>query len=761
MRSRPEARLVAGSKPVLLAALFWITVSPPAATAAQTVKPSHVLALYWYDKDFPSNVAFDRGVQAAFRNEGVQYYAEYFEPNRFPGEGQAVVLRDYLRRKYSERKIDVLIAMSAVAADFLLKYRDDLFPDTPIVLHIFSGQLRDRSGGTSFPRVVSDNVHARTLDLALRLHNSTKHDFVINGTPERDESVESLLKEYFREFETRVEITYLTDLPLDELIARVKAIPEQSLIWYSRQDYQEPSISMFEVLALIVASANVPIYSTGAFVGYGTIGGYTVNTYECGVQAAGMALRIMSDRLPQPAVIEVPSSPSFDWRQLQRWGINEDALPTDSEILFKQLTVFQQYQWRIIGFLALCAVQSFFIAALLGERRKRRRARTELRERLEFETLLSELSADMATLPAGTIDEGIDHWLTKLAAFLGADSAILLRGTPPGQEPSVLTIPIHVSGSTWTLSFYAPPSSRVWSADLHPRIRLAGEMLAGALVFKVSAEALRASQERYKLATASGRVIVWDWDFETSNFYFEPLLKLLLGYEDQDIGNTFEDWVRLIHPEDVNAVLTRLRHHVDSGEPRFEIEHRLVQKDGGIRWFLASGTVIQNEQGRMRIIGTDTDITERKLAAQELQNLSTRLIDMQDRERRRIARELHDGTAQNLLVVSLDLQALKSKCPPALAQELSECQTLCEQSLQEIRTLAYVLHPPMLDEGDCLRPSDGICRDFPSGVGLTSTLLHARSDGFPRELKWTCFVLFKNACRTFIDTREVGLPRLG
>ena len=101
------------------------------------------------------------------------------------------------------------------------------------------------------------------------------------------------MKEQFKAFEGKVEFTYLTDLPLGELVARVKGIPEQSLIFYSRQDYEDPglSMSMFEVLALIAASAKVPIYSTGVFVGYGTIGGYAFNSYEIGVQAAGLALQ--------------------------------------------------------------------------------------------------------------------------------------------------------------------------------------------------------------------------------------------------------------------------------------------------------------------------------------------------------------------------------------------------------------------------------------------------------------------------------------
>ena len=95
----------------------------------------------------------------------------------------------------------------------------------------------------------------------------------------------------------------------------------------------------------------------------------------------------------------------------------------------------------------------------------------------------------------------------------------------------------------------------------------------------------------------------------------------------------------------------------------------------------------------------DQDITEQRRIEVELRTLSTRLLDMQDRERRRIARELHDGTAQNLFAMTIGLsRLLQQTIPHDLKGTLEECLALCEQSRQEIRTLSYVLHPPMLDE---------------------------------------------------------------
>jgi PAS domain S-box-containing protein len=785
MKCGIRAGRVAGFKLIrALALLVLMTQFPLVAPASEIQKPKRVLVLYWYGKDFPSNVEFDRGVQTAFRTARIEYYAEYFEPNRFPGEVQATAFRDYLRRKYSERKIDVVIAMSAVSADFLLKYRDDLFPDAPIVFHTVSrDQLDARAAAINSTGVVPDNVYARTVETALRFHPATEHVFLINGTIERDKSVESLFKERLRALENKVSITYLTDLPLDKLLARVKSLPQRSLIFYSRQDYEGPgeSLSLYDVLVLINNSATVPIYTFGAsYIGYGTVGGYAVNTYECGFQAAGMALKIIYGAIPRDLpVIEIPGYAIFDWRQLRRWDIPEDKLPPGSDVRFRETTLFEQYKWRIIATLTLCAVQSLLIAGLLAERKRRRRVQAALRGRLEFETLLSELSADFINLPLSEIDQGIEKWLQRLVGFLDARSGSLFklfdksatgvegfngtgehstrtestktawhhsRDEQPGQAPPdvALDIPIHVNGSTWTLAFSASRSRRVWPEDLVPRLRLAGEIFVGALVRKAGGEALRESQERYKLATSSGGVIVWDWDLQTSELYADPQLKSVLGYEDHEIRDHFDDWLRLVHPEDVNLVLERVRAHIHCGAPRFEAEHRFVQKDGGVRWFLASGTVVQNDQGTaIRMVGTDTDITERKLVEQELQYLSARLLDLQDRERRRIARELHDGTAQNICAIGLNLEYLMKSLvalPARFQQALSECKTLCDQSLQEIRTLSYMLHPPLLDRAGLYAALCWYLDGFTKRSGIDVDLIATRDIGrLPPEIEMDLF----------------------
>jgi PAS domain S-box-containing protein len=139
-------------------------------------------------------------------------------------------------------------------------------------------------------------------------------------------------------------------------------------------------------------------------------------------------------------------------------------------------------------------------------------------------------------------------------------------------------------------------------------------------------QALRVEHQRYGLATSAGGVGVWDWNLDTSDIYVDPALKRLLGYEDHEIRNRLDDWGRHVHPDDVPQVMSESVDHIEGRTPSYEVEHRMVHRDGSTRWFVAKGVVVERVNGRaVRMIGTDTDITQRKAAEQALERAQNEL----------------------------------------------------------------------------------------------------------------------------------------
>jgi len=128
-------------------------------------------------------------------------------------------------------------------------------------------------------------------------------------------------------------------------------------------------------------------------------------------------------------------------------------------------------------------------------------------------------------------------------------------------------------------------------------------------------EALELSQERYKLSTRAAKVGVWDWDLKSNRFYIDPNIKEILGYKDKEIPNDIKVWTTYVHPEDLKPVMAAAQACIDGKTPEYVFEHRMMHKDGSVRWILSRGQVIRDEDGKpVRMIGTDTDITESKKA---------------------------------------------------------------------------------------------------------------------------------------------------
>jgi PAS domain S-box-containing protein len=176
-------------------------------------------------------------------------------------------------------------------------------------------------------------------------------------------------------------------------------------------------------------------------------------------------------------------------------------------------------------------------------------------------------------------------------------------------------------------------------------------------------------------------------------------------------------WLDHIHPDDKDGSLGQWMRCVDTGE-EYESEFRLRRADSQYRWFRARAVPLRNQQGEIvKWYGTCSDIHDSKQLEQsmrdsaiqleklvdsrtaELRRLSARLMTMQDEERRRIAREIHDGLGQELAAAKMILDGILSKnTSPSMQQASVEASQLVDRAIQQVRTISHLLHPPLLDE---------------------------------------------------------------
>jgi diguanylate cyclase (GGDEF)-like protein/PAS domain S-box-containing protein len=138
---------------------------------------------------------------------------------------------------------------------------------------------------------------------------------------------------------------------------------------------------------------------------------------------------------------------------------------------------------------------------------------------------------------------------------------------------------------------------------------------------KQAESALRESEERYALAARAANDGLWDWKIKTQEIYYSPRWKSMLGYDEEEIGNSPDEWFNRIHPEDLQRVQAELAAHVEGATSNFWSEYRMLHKNGSYYWMLSQGIIVQDKTGEVyRMAGSQTDIQARKQAEEQLKH---------------------------------------------------------------------------------------------------------------------------------------------
>ena len=208
----------------------------------------------------------------------------------------------------------------------------------------------------------------------------------------------------------------------------------------------------------------------------------------------------------------------------------------------------------------------------------------------------------------------------------------------------------------------------------------------------------------------------------------------------------------LSHEEEV------LEKRIRRAETALHVETVRLRKDGSRFDVALSISPIRDASGQ--VAGTTRilrDITERKRMEKQLLELSGRLLEAQDEERRRIARELHDSTTQNLTAIGLNLTVVQNSAKlDELARTcLSESATLIQQTLDEIRSISYLLHPPLLDEMGLLSALRQFAEGFSRRSGIAVDLVvPPHLQRMPRSLETTLFRVVQESLSNILRHSE-------
>ncbi len=749
----PANALVALGLGLILFCAPGIAQSAPGGAQS---KNKTVLFIHSEAADAPVFVAEEqrirRELQSSLANK-VQFFVEYMDHSRVEHPGYADSLAAYLHEKYASKQIDLIVAIGPEALPFTVAYRREFSPHAPVVFSYPNiGFLKRVSLPADVTGLVPQLEVTPTLNLILMLHPQTRQIAIILGPASTRPNLASdleLVKNQLKPFENRLTFPLIGEGRISDVASQVAALPPGTPILYLFYvgDEGKDFISAVDAADVITRVAKGPVYDVSdAHLGHGIVGGWLSSDADYQSNIAQLSLHVLQGNTLSSAGESPGGRYIFDERQLKKWNIDLDKLPPGSEIRFHEPTVWEQHRWWMIAGLGVIVFQALLIFGLLMQRRKRLLAENGL---LNNSAALKEAQR-LAGVGSWQWDSRTDTvtWTEELYRIVGRD--------PRLQAPSYREHPGIYAAESWErlqravadalqtgssyvldLEIIHPNSKARWAIARGEPVRDAHGQIIGLhgtvqdiTERKRAEQTLRDSKERAKskakeletvLNTAPIALYIAT-DTQCSHIKANrsgyELLNLQIGDNASKSAPDHQMPSFRIMSDGVELPPDELpmQRAASTGVYVPATSLSVALADGTVRHLLANAAPLFDSEGKpCGAVGSTLDITDRKLAEEALASLSHKLIEAQELERTRIARELHDDFSQRLAILAIKLAQLKrdySGLPVEVGQRLSELGKMTSELTGDIQTLSHELHSSKLEYLGLAKALKGFCKEF-------------------------------------------------
>ena len=322
------------------------------------------------------------------------------------------------------------MAEGTPALRFATERLSSLFPGVPIVYGQAFEPIVDFS---ALPANVTGRRQplpfVSTYSLARALQPDAKRVVVVSGASAMDSLLLSVALREITPLLNGMELEVLQDWSYESLIDSLRRIPPRTFVIFSSfsRDQRGRKFNAGDLIASLTRVASAPVYGIARnWVGNGIVGGGVMQFADDGMRTGRLLVRVLRRAPGEPMPpAEVAATPLVvDWRELQRWGLSEDRLPPDTEVLFRTPSLWERYRTTVLATLGVLLLQSALILWLLVERRGRRRSQAALRESEGVRGARRELAHLGRVALVGELSAALAHEMKQpLAAIMANVSA--------------------------------------------------------------------------------------------------------------------------------------------------------------------------------------------------------------------------------------------------------------------------------------------------------------------------------------------------
>jgi PAS domain S-box-containing protein len=736
-RSRKSGRLIAkrGQCALKLAAFLFagliFSLAPKTVNGQETRR---VLVFYERGVATTAVALVDDQIRDVLEKQShyhIDLYTEFMDANLFPDPASQQRLGEWYIRKYQDHQPDVIIAAGPTAIQFMIESHTKYFKNVPVVICCsFQVPTDDLKSDPDFTGTWMVPQPAKTLDVALQLQPDTKQVFVVTGSLLFDRQAEAIIRRSLQKYEDKLQFTYLSNLTMTSVLAQVRNTPSHTIILFgsiSRDAAEHSFISATQSLPMVIAAANAPVYVfSDTLVGQGSVGGDVISYAQQGRIAAETAMRVLGGEKPRDIpLVQGTNVYLFDWRALKRWRLKEGTLPAGSVVLNRQPTLWEAYGRYISGGIFLLLVESSLILLLLRQRAKQRAIEEHLRE---SEAGLAEAQG-IAKCGSWVWDPVRDktYWSDEMYRILGlAPQSVPAGGHlihPKNDEFHAARMRTAFNASeayTAEYSIVRPHGeARIVVESGQPKydsqrrpISMIGTLL-DITEPRRAEELLRESEERFHRMADVTPIMMWTAGVDKR---CTDVNRGWLRYTGRPIDRELgEGWTEGIHPEDLQKWMSTYEEAFRE-RTSFTIEYRLRRYDGEYHWISNAGSPRFLSDGTFAgYIGCCIDIHDRKEVELARVEVASRLLNAQELERTRIARELHDGIGQQIALLNIRMQRVAASISQEQEPIYSGMRKLSSDLAAigtDVSHLSHQLHSSELEFLGLKVAITGLCRRF-------------------------------------------------
>ncbi len=348
-----------------------------------------VLVLYSFGAGLPAYLRAAPAFISILNAGGIsndRILIEYLDLGRNTDAGYRKQMADLLIRKYSGKKIALIITVHAGAQQFLMEEGQKLLPGVPALSYLAKIPSENDMARRKMLVMPVDPDFSGTLKQALEMFPQTNQVFVVTGTDEMDKQIFEEARKDFIPWRGKLAFTYTSDLSVDNILKKVATLPPGSIVIYANvfKDGTGKSHVPRDVAAAIAKASSVPVFAYyDSILGEGVIGGSMMSFAGDGERAAKIALEILANTRQianGDTIISAYNRPMYDWKQLKRWGVTASALPGDTLFINRPVSIWDQYKLLVSATIAGGFVLTAFTITLLLLNRRMKQQSNSLRE---------------------------------------------------------------------------------------------------------------------------------------------------------------------------------------------------------------------------------------------------------------------------------------------------------------------------------------------------------------------------------------------